>query len=394
MTKSKTYSKQFWLLCTSAALFFGSFNMVIPELPDYLTSIGGEDYKGWFIPLFTLAALISRPFSGKLADTIGRKPVMLIGAGVCVLVGVLYPLFTTVFGFLALRFLHGFSTGFKPTGVSAVIADLIPINKRGEAMGVLGVFTSTGMALGPAVGPWIKSTFSMDVLFIASGLVGILTSLMILVIEETLENPQPFKFSLLKVNKSEFYEPRTVGPATIFMLNTFAFGAALTISADFSKHVGVPNKGYFFTIFVVASLFVRMLAGKVSDKYGRVPVLMFSSLMLAVSMYILGTSTGPNQFYFAAFIFGMSVGINSPTIMAWTVDLSLEKHRGRGLATMFIGLEIGIGLGAFLSAYLYGNNPENFDIAFGACGVLSVIGFLYLIFWQVFKSKKYTSPSL
>ena len=393
MEQKRVYSREFWLLCISSALFFGSFNMIIPELPDYLTSIGGEDYKGWFIPLFTLAALISRPFSGKLSDTIGRRPVMLVGAIVCVIVGMMYPFFTTVFGFLFLRFAHGFSTGFKPTGVTSVIADLIPYNRRGEAMGILGVFTSTGMALGPAVGPLIRDAFSMNALFFASSLVGVLTTLIVAWNKETLPQPIKFKWSLLKVKKNEFYEPRTVGPATVFMLNTFAFGAALTIAADFSKHIGVPNKGYFFSIFVIASLFVRMIAGKVSDKYGRVPVLMVSSVMLALSMYILGASETPFQFYTAAFVFGMAVGINSPTVMAWTVDLSDEKHRGRGMATMFIGLEFGIGMGAFLSAYLYGNNPENFDIAFGACGLLSVLALLYLIYWQLFKSKKYTLPS-
>ena len=51
--------------------------MIIPELPAFLTSLGGEDYKGLIIALFTLTAGISRPFSGKLADTIGRVPIIL-----------------------------------------------------------------------------------------------------------------------------------------------------------------------------------------------------------------------------------------------------------------------------------------------------------------------------
>jgi len=61
--------------------------MIIPELPAYLTSLGGGEYKGLIISVFTLTAAISRPFSGKLADTIGRIPVMVIGAGVCFIVG-------------------------------------------------------------------------------------------------------------------------------------------------------------------------------------------------------------------------------------------------------------------------------------------------------------------
>ncbi|MCV5754137.1 hypothetical protein OFN51_35620, partial [Escherichia coli] len=59
---------QFGLLIFSNFLFSASFSMMIPELPGYLTSLGGAEYKGLIISLFTLMAGISRPFSGKLTD--------------------------------------------------------------------------------------------------------------------------------------------------------------------------------------------------------------------------------------------------------------------------------------------------------------------------------------
>jgi MFS family permease len=118
------FSLDFFILCFSSFLFFASFNMIIPELPSYLTSIGGGEYKGLIISLFTLTAGLSRPFSGKLADKVGRKPVMIFGAGICILVSLLYPVITSVAGFLFLRFVHGFSTGFTPTGISAYVADI------------------------------------------------------------------------------------------------------------------------------------------------------------------------------------------------------------------------------------------------------------------------------
>jgi hypothetical protein len=69
------YTLQFGLVCLSSFLFSASFNMLIPELPAYLSGMGGATYKGLIIALFTLTAGISRPFSGKLTDTIGRVPV-------------------------------------------------------------------------------------------------------------------------------------------------------------------------------------------------------------------------------------------------------------------------------------------------------------------------------
>ena len=116
MAKQKVYTLQFFLLCFSSFLFFGSFNMIVPDLYDYLTSMGGGEYKGYVISLFTITAGISRPFSGKLSDTIGRIPVMIIGAGVCFFMGFLYPMLGSIWAFMLLRFFHGFSTGFTPTG--------------------------------------------------------------------------------------------------------------------------------------------------------------------------------------------------------------------------------------------------------------------------------------
>src|SRR5262245_58932595 len=102
----RLYTAPFLLLCLSHALFAGSFNMMIPELPTYLTKLGGAEHKGLIIALFTITAGLSRPFSGKLSDTIGRLPVMYIGVFACVICSLLYPVLAFVTGFLALRFFH------------------------------------------------------------------------------------------------------------------------------------------------------------------------------------------------------------------------------------------------------------------------------------------------
>ena len=93
--------------------------MIIPELPGYLESMGGAEYKGLIIALFTITAMISRPFSGKLADTVGRIPVIVFGSIVCFICSLLYPVLSFVAGVLWIRLLHGFSTGFTPTGQTA-----------------------------------------------------------------------------------------------------------------------------------------------------------------------------------------------------------------------------------------------------------------------------------
>ncbi len=389
MTKDNFYTLQFFLLCLSSFLFFGSFNMIVPELPDYLTSMGGGEYKGLIISLFTVTAGLSRPFSGKLADTIGRIPVMIIGAGVCFVLGFLYPVFNTVWAFFLLRFLHGFSTGFKPTGTAAYVADIVPPNRRGEAMGIAGIFGSTGMAAGPSIGSTIANAYSLEWMFYVSSAFAALSVLILIGMKETLPTKVKFKPSLLLVNKNDFIEPRVYSPSIVFILTSFSFGAVLTLIPDLTQEVGYENKGIFFTIFVVSSLLIRFLAGKASDRYGRVIVLKFAAVAIIVSDLAIAYTNDKSLLIISGILFGIAVGMNTPTIYAWTIDLALDKFRGKALATMYIALEIGIGAGALIAGWIYSNEISNMREAFLTCAALALLALLYLNFGVNWMSNKY-----
>lgn len=373
------FSWDFFLLCTSSFLFFSSFNMIIPELPAYLSSLGGAEYKGLIISLFTLSAGLSRPFSGKLADSIGRIPVMIFGALVCFGVALLYPLLTFVGGFLFLRFIHGFSTGFTPTGISAFVADIIPIHQRGEAMGIQSLFGSLGMAAGPAIGGWIGTQFPIDFLFYASGATAILSILILVRLKEPLAQTESLQFSHFMLKKKEIIEPRVLLPSVILFLTVFAFGAVLTIIPDLSEHLGIENKGLFFAVFTLSSLGIRLLAGRASDRYGRVILLRYATLLMVLAMVGIAFSETRWMLLGAGVLFGCAVGMNSPTVAAWVVDLSLDRYRGRALATMYIFLEAGIGMGAILSGILYQNKSENFPLVFLFCAFTASIAFTILL---------------
>jgi MFS family permease len=358
-----SYSRGFWLMCLSSFLFFLSFNLLLPELPDHLSRLGGAEYKGFIIALFTLTAAISRPFSGKLSDTVGRIPIMIFGSLVCFICGFAYPWALTVSSFLLLRLLHGFSTGFKPTATAAFVADIVPVAKRGEAMGLLGVTGSLGMAAGPAFGSWVAQHFSLNVMFYCSSVAALLSLLVQGTLTETLPRPQRqrFSLSLLKLQWDEIIEPRVLSPAFVTLLCLLPYGAVLTVIPDQSRLLGLTGstKGLFYICYTVASLAVRLVAGKASDTHGRVPVLRWSASILAVGLAILVWSPSVSVFLVGAVVFGIGTGLNSPTLYAWTIDLSLPERRGRGVATMYIFLEVGIGIGALLAGWIFDNQPAH-----------------------------------
>lgn len=386
----RIYTAQFWTLCVSSLLFFASFNMIIPKLPAYLTSLGGAEYKGLIISLFTITAMISRPFSGKIADKVGRIPTMLIGISVCVIISLLYPLLTSVSGFLMLRLVHGFSTGFSPTGATAYLSDIIPANRRGEAMGILGTAGTVGMAAGLAVGPSIANDFGLDVMFYCSSAMAILSIAVLFGIKETLHVRQGFSTQVFKIHKRDLMEPKVLVPCLVMLLATYAYGAVFTVVPDFCLHVGIQNEGLPFVFLTIFSLSIRLVAGKASDKYGRKKVVILSTLIMAAAMLVLALSTTPVMLITAIALYGLAQGMTSPTLLAWATDLSDEKHRGRGIASLYIFMELGIGIGAFISGFIYANDSDNFFVTFLTCSLLALTAFLYLIFLKTPKPTKNT----
>lgn len=373
------YTRAFLVLCLSHALFAGSFNMMIPELPAYLTSLGGGEHKGLIISLFTLTAGISRPFSGKLSDSIGRIPVMYVGVFACVICGMLYPVLAFVSGFLILRFFHGFSTGFKPTGTAAYVADIVPMHRRGEALGVLGICFSIGGAAAPPLGSWIAGAWSINAMFVASSVMAALSILVMLNLQETLPEKKPFQLGLLRVGRDDIYDPLAVPAGILMVFCYYSYGVILTLVPDLSDAIGVGNRGTFFTLFTLASVSTRLFAGKISDRHGREPVLKVSALVIALSMLAFGLARTPGMLYLASVLFGLGNGIFAPAINAWTVDLGDPERKGRAIATMYIALEIAIGVGAASAGWYFANKMERMPAVFYTAAILSSLGFVYMM---------------
>lgn len=356
--------------------------MLIPELPAYLTGLGGGEYKGLIISLFTLTALTSRPFSGKLADRIGRVPVMIFGSVVCLICSLIYPVITTVMGFFLLRIVHGFSTGFTPTGQTAYLSDIIPAHRRGEAMGMLGTAGTLGMAAGPAVVGTVTNNFGLEAMFYCSSAFALISILILIGIRETLHTKHSFHPRVLKVRRHDLFEPLVIVPCIVMVLCAYAYGAIFTIMPDLGEYMGIKDKGLLFTYLTVASLAVRLMGGKASDRWGRKPVLRFSSAMIMISMLIIAFADNKLMVIAGVVLYGLAQGVTSPTLLAWATDLSVEEYKGRGIASLYMAMELGIGIGAIASGFIYGNNPENFFITFCVCSALAALAFIYLSIHQ------------
>lgn len=353
--------------------------MIIPELPAYLTRLGGAEYKGLIISLFTVTAMISRPFSGRLADRIGRVPVIVVGSSVCLICSLLYPVLSGVWGFFLLRLVHGFSTGFTPTGQTAYVSDIVPPSRRGEAMGIIGTAGMLGMAGGPALGGLLAEYWGLNAVFYCSSAFAFLSISILMNLRETLKQKQSFELQHLNVGRDDLFEPRVLTPCIVMVLSAYAYGAVFTLIPDFGMFVGVKNKGLLFTALTLSSLTVRLIGGKASDRWGRRPVLQVSTGVMTVAMISMAFAATPQQLFASIILYGLAQGTTSPTLLAWATDLSPVERKGRGVASLYMAMELGIGVGAFASGVLYDNAPGRFPVTFLICALFASMAFLYLL---------------
>ena len=345
----RVYDRPFFLLCGGTVLFMASFGMLLPELPAHLAAMGGEAYLGGVVGMFTLAAFLARFISGRIADRAGRRKVMLVGSAVTAVAGFGYLVATTIVTFMMLRFFHGLSTGFRPPGTSAMLTDRIPKQRRGEALGYLGVAGNAGMAAGPALGSWLTVEWGIEWMFVASALLGMVSVALTLPLEETLPKSRPVNRSDFNLLDGGLIDPNAWPAALVLLPVALAFGIYLTITPDFVDHLGYVYKGSFNTIIVASSIAMRFIAGRMSDRHGRIPILLAGTALMSVGMVVLGSAETKGVATLGALLYGASIGINMPTVFAWTTDLAQPGKIALALGTMLMALEVGIGAGAVYS---------------------------------------------
>jgi len=380
------YGKNFWLVCFSMFLFMASFNLILPEMNDFITQLDGAYYKGLIITLFTISSAIARPFSGKLADFIGRKKVMMVGMGVTAIVSLLYPLSFSIFFFLFLRFLHGFSAGFFPTGATALLTDLMPSNKRGVGMGIWGTFVSLGIGAGQSLGSLISKQIGINGLFMIACGVAVLSGILVMNVKETLVEKERFSINHLKIRWNDVFEPSVYPSAMVMFLTATCSGIIFVVTPDISSFLHIDNKGWFFIFYVLTTILVRLFLSSLSDKIGRRKTLLIGVSFLITSMFLIGNAKDLISYTIGSIIFGIATGITSPTLFAWTADLSHPKRRGVGAGTMFIALEAGIFLGSILTLFTYNNTFNSVFMAFVSGGFMASLAFIYLIWHLKFRT--------
>ncbi len=374
----ESLGSNFWRISFSIFFFILGFNLILPEMNTFISRLGGESNKGLIITLFSISALFSRPISGKLSDLIGRKKVIYFGIFISVLTSLFYPLFLTVPLFLALRFFHGLAAGFTPTGATALVTDIIPENKRGHAMGIWGTFISLGIGIGQGLGSFIYQFGGFNFLFFVAALLSSLSFLLTLNIKETLNSPQSFSWNLLKIRRIDLYEKKVIPAAITMVLTAPCSGFLFVLTPDISENLGIEMKGLYLGIYAIPTILIRLFYGRFFENVKRELAMIIACCFLLLSILLLLYTNNISCFISSALIFGIATGISSPTLFAWTADLSPKNRRGVGAGTVFIALELGVMIGSASTLLFYNGSSDSIQNSLFVGITLVISALIYL----------------
>lgn len=166
-----------YLICLSVFPFMVCTGIIYSVLPLYIQSLGANKSQiGLVYSCGAASGMITAPFLGQLSDKIGRKKVLLLSMLLFALVFLGYALSKKTGHLFPVQFAEGVAWAALGASAVALIADFVPGERRGKAMGIYNSTWSLGWIIGPTIGGFLSDqigfrlTFFISVLIITIGL--------------------------------------------------------------------------------------------------------------------------------------------------------------------------------------------------------------------------------
>jgi MFS family permease len=346
MSQSGRYSPSLYLTIAANFFFFASFQWSFVALPGYIQELGGDAALiGLAYGLFTLSAVVARPGVGWLADHWGRKPVLLLGAAIFALSSVLYALTSSLWPFMIVRLFHGLGISAFTTAYTALVADLAPPERLGEAVGLSGVTGNLGLLFAPALGAYLVVQWGYSAHFLVAAVIAVASIAMLLPVRE------PQRETPAEAKGSDFWTVAKVRTVWLAALGStglaVAYGAILSFLAPFAVERQLTAAGLYFSAYAVAMMIAQAIAGWLSDRIGRRAVAAPGMAVAALSMFALAGAHTDAAVLAAGAGLGLGWGLSRAALDTAVVDAVAPELRGSAVGFLYTWIDIGIGAGSF-----------------------------------------------
>ncbi|MED3573099.1 MFS transporter [Cytobacillus praedii] len=350
MENQRIVNKSFLFIFISNFLIFIGFEMLLPILPAYMISLNASPIQiGLVTTLFTIGAILIRPFVGYFLIDNKRKALAIGASVLLMIITFVYPFLNIIWLLLLLRFFHGAAWGVSTTANSTIAVDSIPKARLGEGLGYFSISTTGGAIIAQSLGIFIYGSYSFNMVIWSSVILSLLAFTALLFVNSPApikKEKEPFVFWDMIFEKSAWF------PALLTVITTLGFGAIITFLVVFGEQQNLDHIFLFFLVNAAVSTLLRPYTGKWYDRKGPWSIIIVSAIIGFLSLVVLSFATNDLHLVIAAILFGAGYGTVMPCLQTLAVQNVSEEKSGAANATFLSSFDVGVGVSAFVLGML------------------------------------------
>ncbi len=372
--RTRLFTGAFGILSAATLAYFVADGLTLPTAPRFAAGPLGADSLGVGISMgaFSVTALLLRPWTGRLSDKYGRRPMMLIGSAVLTAALLLHVAAVTLPIFVAARLLMGVAEAFVFVAAFAAAADLAPDDRRGEALSYFSLALYLGIGIGPPIGEAILHAADFNTVWIVAAGVALLSGLLALGVPDTRGS------EVGDGGQFRLFHPRAVLPGLVLMAGAWGMAGWFAFVSLYALNLGLDGAAPYLSVYAAVVIGLRLLGAKTPDRIGARRLSGVAMVVAAVGLTIMGLWADPTGLLVGTVIYGSGVAFMFPALGLLVVSAVPASERGAALGTFTVFLDLAFGLGpvtigAVVASLGYG---EAFLVGAG----VALLGALLLLF--------------
>ncbi|MDP1716118.1 MAG: MFS transporter [Anaerolineales bacterium] len=383
------YPRTFWIVIVITFIDRIGGSLLFPFFALYITSkfnVGMTDV-GVLFAAFSVSSFAGSAVGGALTDRFGRKGIIVFGLIASSFSTVAMGLINSFQAFFFLALFVGILTDVAGPAHQAMIADILPEEKRADGYGILRVAFNLSVVIGPAIGGLLAAR-SYLLLFLSDAVISLLTVILIAIfLPET--KPQAHPDAPQETMAGTFAGYGQVFRNTAFMLFLGAVSLQVFTYMNMNTSLGVYlrnehgtlESGYGLLLSMNAAMVVLMqfpITRRIT-KYPPMLMMAFGTFLYALGFSMFGYTSTFVWFIIAMVIITVGEMIVAPVSQALVASFAPEDMRGRYMAVSGFSWGIPYAVGPYLAGLIIdGPKPYLLWYAAGLVGLLSTIAFLAL----------------
>ncbi len=334
-----------------STMAFGIMNLIITV---YAKDLGASMTEiGIVLSMFFITrAVLQIPF-GRMSDRYGRRMLIISGTTAYSIAFLLFALSSALSQLVVFRILQGIGSAALWPASEALISDIFPENKRGEAFGRLQSYSMISMAVGGAMGFGILMTTDSIMLtflfFTVMAFLGVATAYTGVHNTDAPVNLAPP--SLPRVSEVSD-EPRMFTIVLILLfVSSLAYGLVqpvMIVALQERFNVEIEIIGAAFLAYIAAFSLIQPVTGKLSDKIGRKRPIVVGLLLTSVTMFAMGVITTLLLFVVVLVMSAIADALITPSTSALVSELAKKDCRGQAMGLLGIASDGGLVVGPTL----------------------------------------------